>query len=288
MLARQQETRHDHQLRGMLLLGNSLAYAQLAPDALRATEIYRRTAHVISLLTPMDITGAGFVRLGRQHDGGYVMVDAFGPNTIDAAYGFGIATDTSWDAAVAAYGIDVLMFDHTISPLPNVPGCRAFPIGVTGFKKGAKLRTLRELLVEHGHSLSSRLVMKMDIEGAEWDVFDEADSSVIGQFSQIAVEFHRLTDAVHRESNLRKVTRVLTKINRTHQSVHVHGNVLRLPLWVGPLTLPDILEVTFARRSDWDGRWQTCTRQFPTALDQPSDARSPDIFLGTFSVPPGR
>jgi len=276
--------RHDRQMATLLKLGNALAYSQADPDTIKATALYRRCAAIVALLTPMDPDGAAFVRVGRDHDGGYVMVDRLQPDIVEAAYGFGIATDTSWDEAIAARGIDVYMFDHTIKVLPaGLPRCRAFATGITGRRKGPALRTLSELLAEHGHAASRRLIMKMDVEGSEWDVFDEAASEVLDQFSQIVVEYHDLTAAVYSAALLEKVRGVLTKLNRTHQSVHVHANGLRLPLWVGPLVLPDILEVTYVRRTDWEGRLSPSRRLFPTDLDMPSDEGSPDIYLGRFA-----
>jgi hypothetical protein len=284
-LDRRHQERHERQMQAVIKLGNALAYSQADPDALAASTTFRRTAEIISMLTPMDVAGAAFVRVGRDYDGGYVMLDAIAPGSIDAAFGFGIGEDTSWDEAIAGRGIDVYMFDHTIKTLPTgLPRCRAFGIGVTGRLKGPSLRTLSELLAEHGHAASRRLIMKMDVEGCEWDVLDEAPFQVIGQFSQIVVEFHHLTDAVHDPARMSNVRRILDKINRTHQCVHVHANGKRPPLCVGPLVLPDKLEVTYARRADWEGRFSVGRRQFPTELDQPSREGWPDVYLGTFSV----
>ncbi|MEO8682296.1 MAG: FkbM family methyltransferase [Vicinamibacterales bacterium] len=275
--------RHERQMEILLQLGNSLAYSRADPATLEASALYRRCAEIISLLAPMDVDGAAFVRVGQDHDGGYVMLDVLGPDTVDAAYGFGISHDTAWDEAIAGRGIDVYMFDHTIASLPTgLPRCRAFAIGVTGHVKGPSLRTLRQLLDEHGHAASRRLIMKMDVEGCEWDVFDEAASDVIDQFSQIVVEYHRLTAAVHDPAMMASVRRVLAKLNRTHQCIHVHANGARLPLWIGPLVLPDILEVTYVRRTDWEGRLSVSRRQFPTEIDEPSSEGWPDIYLGTF------
>lgn len=285
-LDRRQGHRHDKQMQAALTLGNASTYARLDVDRVRTTTLYQRCARIIGLLTPMDLDGAGYVRIGKHHDGGYVMVDNLTPDTVDAAYGFGISRDTSWDRAIADRGINVLLFDHNVPVLPTIgPGARAFAIGLTGHRQGPSLRTLAELLAEHGHATAKRLILKMDIEGAEWDVLNEVPGTVLDQFSQIVIEFHELTSAVHRADRFADVVTALTRLNETHQSVHVHGNCARLPLWIGPLVLPDLLEVTFVRRKDWDGRLAPCRRQFPTALDEPSIERWPDIFLGSFSVP---
>lgn len=285
LLDERNERRHLHQMDFMLALGNAITYSVTDPEQLKATTVYRRCAEIISWLAPMDVDGGTFVRVGQRNDGGYVMFDALQKETVDAAYGFGISQDWSWDEAIADRGIDVYMFDHTIEELPKGhPRCHAFGVGVTGHQKGPALRTLRELLAEHGHTESRRLIMKMDIEGCEWDVFDQAASEVIGQFSQIVVEFHRLTTAIHDEDTMIRMTRVFKKLNQTHQCVHVHANTTRVPLWVGPLVLPDILETTYVRRSDVAGRLTGKRRQFPSEIDLATMADWPDVYLGTFSV----
>jgi hypothetical protein len=60
-----------------------------------------------------------YVRMGKKFDGGYVMLDSFNRQNVDAAYSFGIDNDVSWDLDMARRGIDVFMFDHTISKLPR-------------------------------------------------------------------------------------------------------------------------------------------------------------------------
>ncbi|MDR2776538.1 MAG: hypothetical protein LBB17_00620 [Puniceicoccales bacterium] len=58
---------------------------------------------------PKDVVDKNLVRIGCDHDGGYIMVDDFGK--CDAAYSFGIGNDVSWDLDIAKRGIDVFMYD---------------------------------------------------------------------------------------------------------------------------------------------------------------------------------
>jgi len=282
------ERRYRTNIRAALSLGNALTLSRLDQAALESSATYQRCAELVSLLSPLDLEGARYARLGGHHDGGYVMVDNFDSTTIDAAYGFGIGRNTSWDTAVAARGIDVFMFDHTLPVLPDCgPRCHPRAYGVTGRRTGERLRTLADLVAETGHSQSHKLLMKLDVEGCEWDVLSAAPSRLLEQFSQVVVEYHQLTWATTRTDRFEEFVSVLKKVNETHQCVHVHGNVARLPMWVGPLVLPDILEVTYVRKDDWRGRFSPCTRQFPTDLDEPCEEGWPDIQLGSFR-PPGR
>ena len=279
----QQQLQHQQQ-QSLLSLGNALMYSLTDQQKIKATITYKRCAEIVALLSPLDVEGGKYVRIGNNYDGGYVMLDDF-QRKIEAAYSLGIGSDVSWDESIACRGIEVFMYDHTIGRLPrNHPKFHYFKTGVTGSNKGVNLKTLATLIAENNHITCKNLILKMDIEGCEWDVFQEISSSTINQFYQIVVEFHYLTQGVY-ESN-HKIVEVLKKINQTHQSIHVHANanVASYPLWIGELILPSVLEVTYIRRVDFRDKLIKNTRLFPTEHDQPTLACWPDVYLGSFSV----
>jgi hypothetical protein len=270
---------HQQQQQLMLAMGNGMKFFFSDPEKLKESSIYKRCAAIISLLSPMDIKDMTYIRLGKNNDGGYVMADYFQMMKFDAAYSFGIDNDVSWDEDIASRGIDVFMYDHTIKSLPKKnPRFHYFKLGVTGFNTGDRLRTFKDLISQNQHTHCKNMILKMDIEGCEWDVFKETDSHVINQFSQIVVEFHGLRP----DNDIAKLD-VLKKINETHQSVHIHANS-SIPQWVGDLVLPESIEVTYVRKSDFPGRFTANTRQFPTEIDQPNSPDFPEIYLGNFSV----
>ncbi len=281
--------RRDRQRQLLLTIGNMHRYASATPSALEASTHYRRCAALVSALTPMDVDGGTLIRVGRPRDGGYVMLEeTLRAGAVDAAYGFGIGADWSWDDAVAARGIPVLMFDPTIEPPTQIhANSRAFQVGLGGRAGSPQTRPLAEILEAHGHATSLRLILKIDVEGDEWDALDECPAAVLGQFSQIIVEYHGLADAVYDPRTFDRAIRVLQKLHRSHQAVHVHAKGTgNLPVWVGPLVVPDQLETTYVRRADFDGRFRRTTRTFPTDLDEPPGSGWPDLYLGSFSVDP--
>jgi hypothetical protein len=283
-----EQKRHERSLlygqrKLLFTLGNSLQYASEELESVRNTIAYKRTAEVVRLLAPMDVQDGTYVRVGRSYDGGYVMLDDF--KRIDAAYSFGIADDVSWDESIANRGIDVFMYDHSIQCLPKTnPRFHYFKVGISGCAKdnAIGLKTLEQLIAENGHTQCCNLILKMDVEGYEWDVFTQCSQNVLAQFSQIVVEFHDLVTAFDGDRH-RKVVAALTKLNQTHQSVHVHANGHEIPLWISGLVVPPLLEVTYVRRADSPDRLVPNTRQFPTELDQCSAPGWPDIHLGYFN-----
>ncbi len=261
-----------------------LEFAHIDEEKLRDSYKFKLFHQLIPLLSPMDISGAEYRRYGRNYDGGYVMLKDFSSRDTDAAYSFGIGGDVTWDEEIAALGIPVYMYDHTIKKLPKTnPLFHFFREGVTGNPDEKGLDTLSNFLRRNGHQESSRLLLKMDIEGYEWGVLDETPSSVIGQFTQILLELHGLNTSSS-EEKVSKILAVLNKINKTHQSIHVHANGQTPVDYLGELTLPNDLEVTYIRRIDYADKFIPNARKFPTSIDQSTSRYLPDIPLGRFSV----
>lgn len=250
---------------------------------IKTSNKFQNFHNLISLLTPMDISDSRYRRIGKDNDGGYVMLDDFSPQTIAAAYSFGISDDVSWDEVIANMGIDVYMYDHTIEKLPKQnKRFHLFKEGVTG-KPQSGLDKLSNFIQRNGHQKSKNLLLKMDIEGYEWSVFDETPSEVINQFHQIVIELHGLSPQKSKEE-LSVIFSVLSKINKTHQPIHIHANGHTPVSWLGHWAIPQLLEVTYIRREDYAERFIQNNRSFPTDIDQPTFPWLPDVPLGKFSV----
>lgn len=106
------------------------------------------------LLRPHRVEGPRKIRVGRIFDGGYVMLDAF--DGIEAAYLLGINDEVSWDLDIAARGIPVIQFHHTIERLPAEHELFHWErIGIAHKADPERsLDTLTNVMSRNGHSLS--------------------------------------------------------------------------------------------------------------------------------------
>ena len=238
-----------------------------------------RVTELLALLKPHDVIGHRKARLGGNHDAGYVMLDDF--EAVETALSLGIGADASWDVALAERGVRVLQFDDTIENSPSAHQRLSFLRKriVPSAPDGSRSTTIAQALDEHVPPDDDRLILKIDIEGGEWDVLDALSAPVIDRFLQIVCEFHdfrRILEAGWRD----RAHRVLTKLNDRHAVVHIHGNNFRPMISIGDMLVPDVIELTFAR-----SRTYTLTdaaADFPGPLDNPNDSSRLDYYLGLF------
>lgn len=265
---------------------SSLAASNLPREEVVCSVIYQRAARVLGLLSPMDCEGVPFTRVGREKDGGYVMLDDVGPPRVKAAYSFGISNDVSWELDIARRGVDVYLFDHTITRLPeNHPRFRYSRLGITGAVEGPLLRTLPTLLERDGNTGRDDLILKLDVEGCEWDVLTHCPRDVLESFSQIIIEFHGLVPMTVGRGPFSVLEAALSHLKASHQCVHVHANNYAPSMVLPGIVLPSALECTFVSRRAYADRLRPCTRSFPTQLDHACNIGLPEMILGRFAPP---
>jgi len=269
----------------LILLSNAIAALMMDKDIIEESIIYKKMTKLVSLLEPKKVNEQEFIRVGKNNDGGYVMLNNESFKSCKIAYSFGISNDTSWDETIANFGKEIYMYDHTIDKLPTQnPKFNFFKIGLTGSLNTPNLKTIEQLILINNHQYENNLIMKMDIEDCEWDVFNAVSSETLNQFSQIVLEFHNLSPFLD-NSKYNLVIDVLNKINLTHQSVHIHANSdTAVPHMMLNLVLPELLEVTFVRRADTENKFQYNDQVYPTNIDESTFVNAPDLFIGRFST----
>jgi hypothetical protein len=228
-------------------------------------------------LRPYDLLDSPRIRIGRNFDGGYVMADRF--EGVQAAYSLGINDDVSWDFDIAARGIDVFQYDHTIEKLPfEHPRFHWSRKGI-GHVGGGDLARLEDLIEANGHFGFDNMILKCDIEGAEWLSFVFTPNPVLRRFSQIVLEIHNLGKLS--DPNFAHTARQFAlNLTASHRVINVHGNNYSGFDIVGGIPLPTTLELTLVRKDM--GAFVPSTRTFPSAEDMPCNPYSADLHLGTF------
>ena len=241
-------------------------------------EYYKQIKNVLNIKRPKDLK---LVRVGLQNrDGGYVMSNCFKENGI--AYSFGICNDVSWDTVMAELGYNIYMYDHTINSLPYTrKEFHFFKEGISGKnEEKIPLKTLEYYINKNGHENNENMILKMDVEGAEWEFLDTVKTKTLEQFDQIVFEYHKIVQAGFGD----KVLKLLKKINKTHQLIHLHGNNSGFLVKIGDTVFPDVLEATYVKRGICEFTDDECIK-LPINLDAPNDIGRPDVILGEWNKP---
>jgi hypothetical protein len=239
----------------------------------------------LALLTPYDIPSIGKRRIGRRSDGGYVMFDDF--DLVGPVYSFGIGHHASFEEDFAKRGKDVFMFDHTVEGPPVFhPNSHFFRHGLSAVDSpNEQVFSLQHHLERLGHANRSDMVLKIDIEGAEWRVLADVSEQVLGNFRQIVLEIHdlrRLTDANYRGL----FVAALSKLNRSFTLGHVHGNNYARLTIVDGFVCADVIELSYLR-SDIAETTSSCT-VYPTQFDYANYSARPDHLLWFYPFLPLR
>ena len=239
-------------------------------------EYAEKLREVLRMLSPFSVNGLGFVRLGRANDGGYVMIDDWGG--AQAVLSLGVNDNVSWDNDVAGRLRRVNEYGHSAEKGGgSSEAVASYNLRVVSGGDGCV--PLARLIDERIAAGQIDLVLRINLKGDEWNVFDSIDGEYLKHFRQIVCEFHDLSK-LSNSGFLDLAGRCLRKITSRFFVCHVHANNFGEIINVSNLALPDILEVTFANRM----RYQPVdeNRLFPTELDMPNQAGRADIFLGSF------
>ena len=177
---------------------------------------------IYHLISTKDVLNKKRVLIGKKCDGGYLLFEDF--NNVNIAYSFGISINVDFDKALAARGIDVYMYDHTINSLPfENPKFHWKKIGICGKNEtNINLKTLEKLIDENGHKNEKNMILKMDIEHWEWESLVDISKETLNQFKYIVIEFHFRDEKRYNNNNI--YYKVLKKLSETHQAFYVRCN----------------------------------------------------------------
>lgn len=233
------------------------------------------------LVRPLGHPGMRKIRVGNTDgDGGYVMVDDF--SGITAALSLGIGLDISWDLQMASMGIEIHQFDHTVEPPPGVEGNPLLHFNRCGIAAendpANRMRAIKEILATDLAAHPGDLILKIDIDGHEWEVFDGMPDEVLKRFRQICVEIHNPLARPAQRGCRRRNLRVLGRLHRLFAPVHLHANNAGPVREICGMSVPKLLEITYLRR---DGQDYSESRDlFPGPLDVPNVPSFEEIPIG--------
>lgn len=165
-------------------------------------------------LQPVALSNCDLQRFGEANDGGYLMcANLLG--AVQSGYSYGISGYDKWGCDIASrLGVTVHQYDcfNTQQPVCT-EGKTVFHAECVGdtakTDDGRLFDTIQNQLFKNGDA-GKRVVLKIDVEGAEWDSFLFAPDAILEQIDQLAVEFHGVDE-----------DRFLAVVHRLKQFFHV-------------------------------------------------------------------
>ena len=194
------------------------------------------------------------IRVGGGADGGYVIADL----PCDLCLSYGSNDEISFENGLFnRYGTKSVTFDHTINGITNCPDWIKFVKEGIAAGKTSDCDTLEA----HVKSFSdSRMILKMDVEGAEWSSLGVVSEETLRKFDQIVIEFHIFGHGNEYPA--------LAALANNFHVIHMHANPNQLCPYVD-IELPKVLEVTWVRKDLFDRHEVDLDITFPDPVLDP-------------------
>lgn len=165
-------------------------------------------------------TEHSLIRVGASGDGGYLVPKLL--KNIDFAFSPGVANTATFEEALIAIDIPCFLADYSVE-VPPISGEKV------DFEKKFIGRFDNEIFMTMDSWIrlkkvdSNNLLLQMDIEGAEWDVFDSMSHETLLQFKVLVIEFHSLHLLFFRFS-FERIKMIFDLLLNDFYVVHYHPN----------------------------------------------------------------
>ncbi|MCA1561720.1 MAG: hypothetical protein LC753_14355 [Acidobacteria bacterium] len=164
------------------------------PRPVLPTRAERARQMLFEDIQPVKLANCELERFGEKHDGGYLLCGNL-LGGVKSAYSYGISGYDQWGCDVSTR-LRIRVHEYDCFDLTR-PVCKTgkavFHAECIGNSRrvehGRPFDTL-ENQVRKNRDAGKRLVVKMDVEGAEWESVLGASDALLNRIDQMAVEFH--------------------------------------------------------------------------------------------------
>jgi hypothetical protein len=230
-----------------------------------------------NIIKKMKPIGAkkNLIRLGDDNDGGYIVPDDFVGLKYCFSAGVGKLIQFEKDC-LQKYKIKSFLCDYNNINNPEIINHFDFTRKkITSFNNKKNL-TLNSW-INSKKKKSDEFILKIDIEGSEYEALLNIDEENLKKTRILIVEFHTLRDLKNR-SFFRIFENVINKLQNFFYIMHLHPNNAGKNIKIHDYEIPDLLEVTFLRK-DRISRILKNNKSYPLSIDQKCLKNKKDIFL---------
>ena len=201
--------------------------ARFAEARVRQDHFKQRLA-LFEMLQPVALSNCELERFGEPHDGGYLMCANL-LEGVQAAYSYGISGYDEWGCDVARrFSVTTHQYDCFNLTRPVCSGGETVfhEECVAGTPKTAEGRVFDSIagqIAKNGDA-GRRIVLKIDVEGAEWDSLAAIPDEVLQRLDQLTVEFHWKHDGRFNWWPADKYIPLVRRLKRFFEVAHLHFN----------------------------------------------------------------
>jgi hypothetical protein len=212
------------------------------------------------------------VRFGDNKDGGYLLANSIAESS--CVFSIGVGDNISFDESISKLVSKVIMVDHTVDFFPRNPK-------VTFIKKKLVSQAIDESLhitLSELHEMlepNTPVILKMDIEGSEWQILDNLDTKQVKRFDQIVIELHGILDKA-KSGKLEAATETIERLLQDFEIVNTHANNFSSYEIFLNFPVIDVIEITFVRKDIAAGMIGGSDLN---DMNFPNNPSKPEIFL---------
>lgn len=217
------------------------------------------------------------IRIGSKGDGGYLVPDDI--EGIQHCFSPGVDSTADFEGDLSKiYGIKSFMADASVSAPPFHDSNFDFEAKFLGSSDAREYTTLSTWLEDKVDHDDNDLLLQMNIEGAEYGILTETDTSTLKRFRIVVIEFHSLYKLFD-ENFLSSISAIFEKFYKNFFIAHVHPNNHERIISYGDVAVPNVIEVTFIRKDRVDACASNAPIILPHAFDIANKTRKKDIKM---------
>lgn len=217
--------------------------------------------------------GKELIRLGPDGDGGYLVPDDL--EGIKACFSPGVDRVSGFESDCANMGMKVFLADKSVEKPPESHDLFQFSKKYIGVTTNDDFMTLDDWVKSSLPESQDDLMLQIDIEGSEYEVFLGASDQLLKRFRIIVAEFHHL-DQLWNKPFYRLASRAFEKLLQTHTCVHNHPNNCSDSIKIDDIEIPLVTEFTFIRNDRIKNA--SYVDKFPHPLDC-DNTQNPPLYL---------
>ncbi len=267
-------TGHPKSSRNMLVLSTKLIDNTLTFEAKDESLTEKREIQLLLKKLYPIASDKELIRLGPKEDGGYLVPNDF--VGIEACFSPGVADSSGFEKDCADLGMKVFLADKSVDKPAEAHELFYFTKKFIGITSNDEFMTLDDWVTLYLSEKNSDLLLQIDIEGDEYEVFLCTSGSLMQRFRIIVAEFHFL-DELWNNAFFARAKQVFEKILQTHVCVHIHPNNYCSPIQKEGLIIPPVMEFTFLRNDRVNQSW--FRGDFPNPLDYDNFNHIPSLTL---------